>query len=75
MLLAQRGARLRSALLPQCLLLLAGLILYVIGMIVEKRYGVIASVEPIGARQPRRLTHPEPSCHRRQTVSWLGWVE
>jgi hypothetical protein len=33
MLLGQRGARLKSALLPQYLLLLAGLILYVIGMI------------------------------------------
>jgi hypothetical protein len=33
MLLGQRGARLKSALLPQYLLLLAGVILYVIGMI------------------------------------------
>jgi hypothetical protein len=33
MLLGQRGARLKSALLPQYLLLLAGLILYVIGMV------------------------------------------
>src|SRR3984893_12835998 len=33
MLLGQRGARLKTALLPQYLLLLAGLILYVIGMI------------------------------------------
>ena len=33
MLLGQRGARLKSALLPQYLLLLAGLIFYVIGMI------------------------------------------
>ena len=33
MLLGQRGARLKSALLPQYLLLLAGLILYVTGMI------------------------------------------
>ena len=33
MLFGQRGARLKSALLPQYLLLLAGLILYVIGMI------------------------------------------
>src|SRR6202795_1196406 len=33
MLLGQRGARLKSALLPQYLFLLAGLIFYVIGMI------------------------------------------
>jgi hypothetical protein len=33
MLLGRRGARLKSALLPQYLLLLAGLIFYVIGMI------------------------------------------
>jgi hypothetical protein len=33
MLVGQRGARLKSALLPQYLLLLAGLIVYVIGMI------------------------------------------
>ena len=33
MLFGRRGARLKSALLPQYLLLLAGLILYVIGMI------------------------------------------
>jgi hypothetical protein len=32
MLLGRRGARLKSALLPQYLLLLAGLIIYVIGM-------------------------------------------
>jgi hypothetical protein len=33
MLFSRRGARLKSALLPQYLLLLAGLIVYVIGMI------------------------------------------
>jgi hypothetical protein len=33
MLFGRRGARLKSALLPQYLLLLAGLIVYVIGMI------------------------------------------
>jgi hypothetical protein len=33
MLLGRSGARLKSALLPQYLLLLAGLIVYVIGMI------------------------------------------
>ena len=33
MLFGQRGARLKSALLPQYLFLLAGLVLYVIGMV------------------------------------------
>ena len=33
MLFGRRGARLKSALLPQYLLSLAGLVLYVIGMI------------------------------------------
>jgi|GEM_PF-5980128 len=33
MLLGQRGARLKTALLPQYLFLLAGLVLYVAGMV------------------------------------------
>jgi hypothetical protein len=33
MLFGRRGARLKSALLPQYLFLLAGLVLYVVGMV------------------------------------------